>query len=247
MEIIQLEARGAVAWVWLNRPDRLNAMNANALADLRRTFEAVQDDGNTRAVVLAGRGAAFCSGFDVEWMAGLEAEAVDQQMGAIEAVYDTIESCAKPVIAAVHGAVLGGGLLLALVADLRLAAEGTSFGTPEVRLGFFPPLSLVSRLERVVGLGAAKYLVLTGSAVAAAEARVMGLVDKVLPAERLHAETQLLAEHLAGLPTTAVQLAKAAFAATGRPDYTAWERAQFAVCWARPEREAAMRAFLASR
>jgi enoyl-CoA hydratase/carnithine racemase len=247
MDTIQLEIRGAVAWVWLNRPNRLNAMNEDALHEVRQTFETLQNDDNTRAVVLAGRGAAFCSGFDVEWMAGLEAETVIQEMGDIDAVYDAVESCPKPVIAAMQGAVLGGGLLLALVADLRLAAEGTSFGTPEVKLGLFPPFSLVSRLERVVGLGAAKHLVLTGASVSAAEAQAMGLVEKVLPGERLHAEAQALAEHLAGLPGISVQLAKAAFAASDRPDYVAWERAQFAACWARPERVAAMRAFLASQ
>jgi enoyl-CoA hydratase/carnithine racemase len=247
METIVLETRGPVAWVWLNQPRRLNALNETTLAELRQAFEQADQDETVRAVVLAARGFAFCAGFDVGWMAGLEAETVAREIGGVEAVYDAVESCTRPVIAAVHGAAAGGGLLLALVADLRLASEQASFSVPEVKIGIFPSLGLVPRLERVVGLGAAKRLVLTGDAVNATEALAMGLVERVLPGESLYPEAQALAEHLAGLPAVATQVAKAAFAAARRPAYTEWEREQFAACWARPEREAAMRAFRKGR
>lgn len=244
METILLETRGPVAWVWLNQPRRLNAINQTTLVELRQAFETLGEDEAVKAIVLAGRGQAFSSGFDVAWMAGLEAERVARELAGIRAVYDSIEACARPVIAAVHGPALGGGLLLALVADLRLASERASFGVPEVKIGIFPSLGLVPRLERLVGLGAAKRMVLIGEAIDVAEAQRIGLVDRVVPAETLHAEAQTLAEHLAALPLTAVRLSKAAFAAAHRQDYPEWERVQFASCWASSEREAAMKAFL---
>jgi enoyl-CoA hydratase/carnithine racemase len=191
---------------------------------------------------------------DMDWpfllaltLPGQRDETVSRELAGVEAVYDTVESCPRPVIAAVHGAVMGGGLLLALVADFRLASEQASLGAPEVKIGIFPNLRLIPRLERVVGLGAAKRIVLTGEPVAAAEALRIGLVDWLVPGDMFRAKAQELAEHLATLPAHALQAAKAAFAATQQADYATWERAEFAACWARPEREAAMRMFLQSR
>ncbi|MEJ2557014.1 MAG: enoyl-CoA hydratase/isomerase family protein [Anaerolineae bacterium] len=247
MKTILLETKGPVAWVWLNQPRRLNAIDQTTLIELRQAFEALKEDEAVIAIVLAGRGQAFSSGFDVAWMAGLEAERVARELAGIRAVYDAIEACAKPLIATVHGPALGGGLLLALVADLRLASERASFGVPEVKIGIFPSLGLVPRLERLVGLGAAKHMVLTGEAIDAAEAQRLGLVDRILVAEELQAEAQALAEYLAALPPTALRLSKAAFDAAQRQDYTEWETAQFAACWASPERKAAMNAFLKTR
>jgi enoyl-CoA hydratase/carnithine racemase len=247
METIQLERKGPVAWVWLDQPRRLNAIDETTLAELRQTFEVLDGDGEVGAVVLAARGLAFSAGFDIAWMAGQDAGTIGRELPGVEAVYDTIEDCAKPVVAAVQGAAMGGGLLLTLVADVCLAAEEASFGAPEVKIGIFPNLRLIPRLERVVGLRAARRLVLIGDPVGAAEALSMGLVDRVLPADRLHAEAQALAEQLAALPRMAVQTAKAAFAAARGPDYAAWERAMFTACWAQPEREAFMQAFLQAR
>ncbi len=242
--VVLQEIKGAVAWVWLNRPHRLNAIDETMLAELRSVFESLDQSETVRAIVLAARGPAFSAGFDVTWMAEQDAEAIADGLDGVRAVYETIESCARPLIAAVHGAAMGGGLLLALVADCRLASDTASFGAPEVKIGLFPSLSLVPRLERAVGVGAARRMVLTGDPVGASEALRIGLVERVVPAERLFAKAQSLADRLAALPPTAVQLSKAAFAAARRPDYAAWEKEQFAVCWQSPEREAAMRAFL---
>jgi enoyl-CoA hydratase/carnithine racemase len=244
METILLETKGPVAWVWLNQARRLNAINETTLAELRQAFEELDRDETAKAIVLAGRGLVFCAGFDIRWMVGLDVATIAAELAGVEAVYDTIEACAKPVIAAVHGPAMGGGLLLALVADFCLASEQASFGAPEVKIGIFPSLGLIPRLERVVGVGAAKRIVLTGDPVDAPAALAMGLVDRLVPGGELHAAAQTLAEQLAALPAQAVQLAKAAFAAARGPDYAGWEREQFAACWARPEREAAMRAFL---
>jgi enoyl-CoA hydratase/carnithine racemase len=244
METLLLEQKGPVAWVWLDRPRRLNAMNETMLAELRHTFELLEGDEETSAIVLAAHGPAFSAGFDIAWMAGRDAETVSQGLAGAEAVYDAIEACACPVIAAVQGPAMGGGLLLTLVTDFCLAADGASFGAPEVKIGIFPNLRLIPRLERLVGLRAAKRLVLSGEPVDAAEALSWGLVNRVLPSDRLHAEAQALAEQLAALPAMALQTGKAAFAASRSPDYAAWERTLFTACWAQPEREAAMQAFL---
>jgi len=247
METLQLETKGPVAWVWLNRRRQLNAINETTLAELRGTFEALGQDEDVRAIVLAARGLVFCAGFDVAWMASQDAEAVAPGLPGIEAVFDTIEACTKPVIAAVQGAAMGGGLLLTLVADACLASEHAKFGAPEVKLGFFPNLRLIPRLERIVGLRAAKRLVLTGEPMSASMALDWGLVDRVLPSRELHVEAQALAEQLAALPPLAVQSTKAAFGATHHPDFVTWERQRFAECWAQPERLTAMEAFLKAR
>ena len=247
METLLLEHKGPVAWVWLNRPNRLNVINETVLAELRQTFELLDADEETRAIVGAAHGPAFSAGFDITWMAGRDAETVSQGLAFAEAVYDAVEACTQPVITAVQGPAMGGGLLLCLVADFCLAAEGATFGAPEVKIGIFPNLRLIPRLERIVGLRAAKQLVLGGEPVTAAEALSLGLVNGVLPPDRLHAEAQVLAEHLAALPAMALQTGKAAFAASQGPDYAAWERSRFAACWDGPEREAAMRAFLQRR
>ncbi len=247
METLLLERKGPVAWVWLDRRRRLNAMDETMLLELGQTFEELDQDKAVRAIVLAARGLVFSAGFDIEWMAGKDAETMAQVLPTVEAVFDTIEDCAKPVIAAVGGAAMGGGLLLVLVADLCLAAEGATFGAPEVKIGIFPNLRLIPRLERIVGLRAAKRIVLLGEPVDAAEARSLGLVDRVVPGAELRTEAQTLAEQLAGLPSTAVQAAKATFARSHEPGFVEWERRQFAVCWAQPERKAAMEAFLQAR
>ncbi|MBI3851725.1 MAG: enoyl-CoA hydratase/isomerase family protein [Verrucomicrobia bacterium] len=244
MKTIELQNTGPVAWVWLNQPQRLNAINETTLAELRLVFEELDRNEEVRAIVLAGRGPAFSAGFDVAYMAGLTPEAVADGLDGTRAVFDVIEKCSKPLIAAIHGAVMGGGLLLALVSDLRLANERASFGAPEVKIGIFPSLDLIPRLERVVGVGLAKKIVLTGEPIDATEAHRIGLVERIIPAESLHAEAQKLAEQLARLPPLAVQLAKEAFAAARGPGYADWEKKQFVACWASPQRPAAMRKFL---
>ena len=247
MDTLLLERNGPVAWVWLDRRRRLNAMDETMLLELGQTFEELDQDESVRAIVLAARGLVFSAGFDIEWMAGQDAEAMAQALPTVEAVFDTIEDCAKPVIAAVRGAAMGGGLLLALVADLCLAAEGATFGAPEVKIGIFPNLRLIPRLERIVGLRAAKRIVLLGEPVDAAEAQSLGLVDRVVPGADLSAKAQILAEQLAGLPSMAVQVAKATFTCSHDPAFVEWERRQFTACWAQPERKATMEAFLQAR
>jgi enoyl-CoA hydratase len=249
VETITLERRDAVAWVWLDQARRLNTINLVTLRELHQTFAALDADDGVRAIVLAARGPVFCAGFDVAWMAEQGVEGMAAGLEQAEAVYDTIEACRKPVIAAIQGAAMGGGLLLALVADLRLAAQEATFGAPEVRIGIFPNLRLIPRLERAVGLGAAKRMVLTGQPVDADQAQALGLVEAVLPAPALHAEAHSRATELANLPPAGLRAAKQAFhrAAPASEAFIAWERTEFAAVWASPQRQAAMRAFFERR
>ena len=244
---IHLEIMGPVAWVWLNQPDRLNVIQPLTLEELRQTFGELERTGTVRVIVLAARGPAFSAGFDVSSMVQLTPQQVARDLDEVSAVYDGIERCSKPVIAAINGAAMGGGLLLALVADFRLASERASFGAPEVKIGIFPSLNLVPRLERLVGLGHAKCLVMTGAPIDATEAHRLGLVNRLIALENLHADAQALAERMAALPPLALKLCKAAFHASTLSNYSSWEKEQFAACWASPDRERAMREFLSGR
>jgi len=235
MSAVLQEVEGPVAWVWLNRPHRLNAIDGTMLSGLLSTFEALGQSESVRAIILAAHGPAFSAGFDLEWMVGQEAEMVAAGLDGVYAVYEAVELCPKPVIASIQGAVVGGGLLLALAADIRLASDAASFLAPEVRISLFPALGLVPKLERVV---------VTGDALSAAEALRVGLVEVVVPAGELVTRVRTLAEGIAAHPPFAVQQTKAAFARLNRPDYGAWEKAQWDACWQLPERAAGMRAFL---
>ena len=247
MERLRVETDGPVAWVWLDRPDRLNALDDTALTELRETFEMLDADETVRAAVVAANGPVFSAGFDVRWMSGLDTETVAAEQEGIRAVYDTIEAFSKPLVAAIHAPAMGGGLLLALVADVRLASEEAGFGAPEVKIGIFPSLDLVPRLEWVVGRGMAKRMVLTGDPITAVEAERAGLVEPLVPADELIETAGAMAARFAALPPMGVRAAKEAFAAWRRPGYVEWEIETFTECWASPDRSAAMRAFLSAR
>src|SRR5580765_6341451 len=138
MKTIELETKGPVSWVWLNQPDKLNVIQPLTLEELRQAFDELDRNETVRVIVLAARGSAFSAGFDVASMVQLTPQQVARDLDEVSAVYDGIEQCSKPVIAAINGAAMGGGLLLALVADFRLASERASFGAPEARIGIFP-------------------------------------------------------------------------------------------------------------
>jgi enoyl-CoA hydratase/carnithine racemase len=245
--VILQETDGPVAWVWLNRPGRLNAIDANMLSGLRSAFEELGQSDQVRAIVLAAHGPTFSAGFDLEWMLSPERESDKGGTDGVYAAYEAVESCRKPVIAAIQGAAVGGGLLLALAADIRLASDTASFLAPEVRISLFPALGLVPKLAHAVGVGAAKRMLLTGDSVSAAEALRMGLVEGVVPIGELVTRVRALAEGIAAHPPFAVQQTKAAFVHMNRPTYRAWEQEQFEACWQLPERDASMRAFLEGR
>jgi enoyl-CoA hydratase len=190
---IQYETGDAIATITVNRPDKLNALNAATIDELHAAFgEAHRDDG-VRALVLTGAGGkAFVAGADIAELATmgpLNGIRVSRQG---QDAFRFLETMGKPVVAAVNGFALGGGLELALACHLRVASSKAKFGLPEVKLGIIPGYGGTIRLPRLVGRGRALELILTGEMIDAAEAHRIGLVNRIAEPEQLMAETRAL-------------------------------------------------------
>jgi enoyl-CoA hydratase/carnithine racemase len=186
LETVTYEKKNAIAYVTLNRPKVLNALNHQAWEDLKTAFEDARDDTAVRGVILTGTGEkAFIAGADITELAHASAVDAEQSSSHGQSVLDLIENLGKPVIAAVNGFALGGGCETAMACTLRIAAEHAKFGQPEVKLGLLPGGGGTQRLPRLVGRGRALQLILTGDMISAAEAYRIGLVNEVVPAADL--------------------------------------------------------------
>jgi enoyl-CoA hydratase len=185
------ETRDAVAAVTVNRPEKLNALNAAVIAELGDVADRIGKDPAIRGMILTGAGPkAFVAGADIGEIAAQGP--VDGKARALEGqrVFRSLERCGKPVIAAVNGFALGGGCELAMACHLRVASEQARFGQPEVKLGIGPGYGGTVRLPRLVGKGRALELLLTGQMIDAQEAYRIGLVNRVVPADRLLSESE---------------------------------------------------------
>ncbi len=182
-----------IATITVNRPDKLNALNAAVIADLGAAIEAAGTDATVRGVILTGAGAkAFVAGADITELAGQDPFEGKQRSLAGQAVFRRFEALRKPVVAAVNGFCLGGGCELAMACHIRLASDSAKFGQPEVKLGIGPGYGGTVRLPRLVGRGRAIQLLLTGEMIDAQEAWRIGLVNRVVPGDRLMAEAEAL-------------------------------------------------------
>jgi E-phenylitaconyl-CoA hydratase len=214
---VEFEVDGSVAWITLNRPEALNAIDPETHAALVRAWERVRDDRGLRAAVLTGAGPkAFCAGVDLKRMGEFYESVPPEQRveqwnrrPGIGGITRNLE-VGKPVIAAVNGLCLGGGLELALACDIRLASENATFGLPEVRWAIIPGQGGTQRLPRIVPPGIALEMILTAQPIDAARAAAIGLVNRVLPLSRLREDARLLAEAIVAQPPRAVQAALAA-------------------------------------
>lgn len=173
--MIEIESANGVARVFLGRPEKSNALNTPFLERLLAALESL-DPPALRVVVLAGRGKSFCGGADVAELASLDADNAGAFVERIHRVCAKIRSLPVPVVAQLHGAVIGAGLEIAAACDLRVAAEGTKFAMPEVRLGI-PSVVEAALLPRLIGAGRARWLVLTGEPIDARQALAWGLVE----------------------------------------------------------------------
>jgi len=185
------EIRDPVAIVTVNRPEKLNALNAAVIAELGEVADRIGKDPAIRGMILTGAGPkAFVAGADIGEIAAQGP--VDGKARALEGqrVFRSLEQCGKPVIAAVNGFALGGGCELAMACHLRVASEQARFGQPEVKLGIGPGYGGTVRLPRLVGKGRALELLLTGQMIDAQEAYRIGLVNRVVPADRLMSESE---------------------------------------------------------
>lgn len=247
---VSLELRQQVAWLTIARPKALNALNSAVLSALEGRIEELRRL-SPRCLVIGGAGEkAFVAGADIAEMEQLSPDAAYAFARRGQKVFADIEELPFPVIAAVRGFALGGGLELALACDLIVASDAAQLGQPEITLGIIPGFGGTQRLARRVGHGAARWLVLTGRRISAVEALRLGLVDEVVPAAEFPARVQALAEELAARPAFALRQAKALLRAAGEVALDRGlehEAAAFGLVFAHSDRAEGMRAFLERR
>src|SRR6266550_3544056 len=176
LENVLYEKKGPIAYVTINRPKVLNALNAKTISELRSAFEDARDDSEVRGVVFTGAGdKSFAAGADISEMANDSPLTAEQKTRSGQALTDLIENLGKPVIAAVNGFALGGGCELSMASTIRIAAETARFGQPEVKIGVMPGYGGTQRLPRLIGKGRALQLILSGEIIDAQEAYRIGL------------------------------------------------------------------------
>jgi len=202
LENVLYEKKASVAYVTVNRPRVLNALNHRTWADLRTAFEDARDDAEVHGVILTGAGdKAFIAGADISELAQVTAVEAERSSSFGQAVLNLVENLGKPVIAAINGFALGGGCETAMACTIRIAGENAKFGQPEVKLGLLPGGGGTQRLPRLVGKGRALQLILSGETINAAEAYRIGLVNEVVPAADLVARAEaILKQILANAP-----------------------------------------------
>src|SRR6266702_2991950 len=193
LENLLYEKRGAIAYVMLNRPKVLNALNRQTWNELRTVFEDARDDPEIRGAILTGAGdKAFIAGADIGELAHVTAVEAEESSRYGQSVLDLIENLGKPVIAAVNGFALGGGCETAMACTFRVASENAKFGQPEVKLGLLPGGGGTQRMPRLVGKGRALQLILSGEMIDAQEAFRIGLVNEVVPPAQLIARAEAI-------------------------------------------------------
>ena len=210
-DTVLYEKAGAVALLTLNRPRRLNAYNVAMRDELYALLEAVRDDPEVRAVVLSGAGErAFCAGADLSEFGTAPSQAIARAVRWERDVWGLFLAIDKPIVAALHGYVIGSGVEMACLCDLRVASDDATFAMPETALGMAPAAGGSQTLPRVAGPGPALEMLLAGRRLTAAEAYRTGLVHRVVSREALAGEAIALAESLAALEPAAVSAAKRA-------------------------------------
>jgi methylglutaconyl-CoA hydratase len=189
---LEMEQRGAVRWLWLNRPEVRNAFNDVLIADIAAAFADVEASPDTRVVVVAARGSAFCAGADLNWMRAMASYShADNHTDALKVarMFSAVHSCSKPVIARVQGDAFGGGVGLIAACDLVIATDQVSFGLSEVRLGIVAA-TISPHLVRAMGPRQAARYMLTAEKFSAAQAKTLGLVHELVASEGLDLETE---------------------------------------------------------
>src|SRR5882724_4624622 len=205
-QFLTLEVADRVATLTINRPDKLNALNDATIAELGNAIDQIRVDDAIGGVILTGAGRAFVAGADISELSGQTPVLAKARARAGQDVFRRFETCPKPVIAAVNGYALGGGCELAMACHIRIASDTAKFGQPEVKLGIAPGYGGTQRLPRLVGKGRALQLILSGEMIDAAEAYRIGLVNKVVPAADLAAESEKLVRGILAMGPLAVRL-----------------------------------------
>src|SRR6476659_6312206 len=247
-----IQSDGPIARVTLNRPEVRNAFNEQLIAELTAWAESVKVTGPARVAVLAGAGKAFCAGADLTWMSKMVAYSRAENVRdaqAMAAMFEALDRLPIPLVGRVHGAALGGGVGLAAVCDIVVAAEDASFGLTEVKLGILPAV-ISPYVMRKIGASAARELFLTGARFGAARARELGLVHEVVPEAELDAAVDRRIEELLTSGPGAVAAAKALIrdvAGESPKDVIGLTTSRIAAQRVSPEGQEGMRAFLQKR
>ena len=206
-EYLSCTVEHGVATLVLNHPP-VNALTLSILAQLEAAFDGLGKDDRVKVIVLTGAGRIFVAGADINVIAAIASSNEGKELALRgQAALNKIEACEKPVIAAINGTCLGGGLELALCCHIRLAAEGARLGQPEINLGIIPGFGGTQRLTRLLGSSKALELILTGDVISASEAKALGLVSQVIPSDDLQRQTLGLARRIASKAQLAVRAA----------------------------------------
>src|SRR3954464_7622901 len=251
LETILYARKGAIAYVTLNRPKVLNALNKRTWQDLKAAFEDTQDDAAIRGVILTGAGdKAFIAGADISELAQISAIEAEGASTYGQEVLNLVENLGKPVIAAVNGFALGGGCETAMACTIRIAVENAKFGQPEVKLGLLPGGGGTQRLPRLVGKGRALELILSGEMISAQEAYRIGLVNRVVPAADLIPHAEQILKQIAANAPIAVKFALEATnkgMQTSQDEGLLLEASYFGLCAATEDKTEGTKAFLEKR
>jgi enoyl-CoA hydratase len=245
------EKKGAIAYVTLNRPKVLNALNTPTWTDLRTAFEDARDDAAVRGVILTGAGdKAFIAGADIGELAHASAIDAERSSRFGQSVLDLIENLGKPVVAAINGFALGGGCETAMACTIRIAVEHAKFGQPEVKLGLLPGGGGTQRLPRLVGKGRALQLILSGGMISAQEAYRIGLVNEVVPAADLIARAEAILKEIGANAPIGIKYSLEAVNKgmdTSQSEGFALEASYFGLCAGTEDKKEGTSAFLEKR
>ena len=245
------EKKGSIAYVTVNRPKVLNALNASTWADLRVAFEDARDDATIRGVIVTGAGnKAFIAGADISEL--VHATALDAERASRfgQEVLDLVENLGKPVIAAINGFALGGGCETAMACTIRISVESAKFGQPEVALGLVPGGGGTQRLPRLVGKGRALQLILSGEMISAQEAYRIGLVNEIVPATDLIKRAETILNKIGSNAPVAIKFALEAAnkgLETSQSEGLLLEASYFGLCAATEDKKEGTSAFLEKR
>jgi len=250
-EFILVDKSDGIAVITINRPDKLNSLNEEVLKELEKTLDELEDDNEIKVLLIRGAGdKAFVAGADIGELKELNKETGFNKSKRGQELFNRLEQLSKPVIAAINGYALGGGLELAMACDFRIASENAKLGQPEINLGIIPGYGGTQRLARIVGISKAKELIFLGDMIEAEEALRIGLINKVVPHEKLMEEAISFAKRLKEKPPLALKAAKKALREAverGLTEGLSVERELFAELCETEDKREGMSAFLEKR
>ena len=250
-ETILYGTDGAIGAITINRPDALNALNSTVFAELHHLLEQIAQDPTIRVVVLKGAGEkAFVAGADIREMAGMSRPQAEARSWNGMRLYDRMRRLPQPIIASIQGYALGGGMLIALACDIRIASSAASFGYPEIKLGIFPGTGGTVLIDRLLGAAAARAICILGERLDAERAFQLGIVTQLVAPSELAAATQAAAATVAGYSPLALRELKRALNASLELDFASAREIEieaYGAAFDSADRQEGMNAFLEKR